>query len=108
MATIATASSSVFDMVTSTSGAVVSVVNSVAGGATMLNDFVSSQRTKQQLRIKQELLDYPDMLMEQTVINNLKRREEVDRYIAGDPAKAEAYAKEYARISARWDADKAS
>ena len=107
MATIGNAVTSVMDVITSTSGTLVSTVNTVAGGMSMLNDFVGAQRTMQTKRLAITGIEYDDVLMETAALDALKREEKIKAYVGNDTAKADSYTKHFARLSAALEAAKA-
>lgn len=104
MASLATAASSVFDMVGQTSGAVVSAVNTVAGGMSMLNDFVTAQRVMQSKRLTLGTIEYDDVILENASLDALKREESIKSYVGSDSAKAVSYQAHHDRLKAALEA----
>ncbi len=101
--TIRQATGSVLGMITETAEALSSTVNSITSGAHMMNDFVQSQRTKQQDRILVDLSDYRLHLIEEKSQENAQRQEDLLTWMKDNPVRKELYTEHFNRISALFD-----
>ena len=100
MANARIAAGSLLDTVTNTANMLSSTVNVMADSVNMLGSYVSKHRTMQDKRTLIELDNFENRLIEETTLENSKRKEKIDQYVAGNPERAQFVNDEYARLKA--------
>ena len=91
MATIRMATGNVLGTIADTANAVSSVVNTVAGGAAILNDYVTRMRDKGRESSLVEMISFRDNLINDASLDAVKREENIRAYIAGDEGRQTSF-----------------
>lgn len=91
MATTRIAAASLLTTVSQTAEAIGSVVNTLNGSVSMLNDYVTRHRQMQLTKTKVEIGKYESALVEDTVKEITIRRRETRKFLEADPVNQEIW-----------------
>lgn len=99
MATARNAASSLMGTVTNTANMLSSTVNVLADSVNMLGGYVSKHREMQQKRTIIDLDNFEQRLIQDTTLENSKRKAEIDAYLQANPTQTEFFNNEYRRVT---------
>ena len=100
MATVKATASALLGTVTTAADTVTSVIESVAIGAQMLQNFATDQHERQLINIKIGRVGYEDTLKVAKTIEIEKSRQTLEDYIGGNTAKRERCDRIWAQLEA--------
>jgi hypothetical protein len=98
MATVRMAAGNMLSTVADTANTVSTVMNTVSGGVSILNDMVQNVKNKRREATLVEMVSFRDNLINDASLDAVKREENIRSYIGNDEAKQDVFNKFHEKL----------